>query len=78
MNGRGNKYLKAQMLDLNPKVHTKEQLVDALEWALMIIDSYELDCRHLNEYLKENDPEGFCQGSIYKNVDERIKEKLGL
>ena len=46
----------------------------ALDYALQIIKSYELDCRHLTDYLKDNDAEGFCQGVIYKEARQDIEQ----
>lgn len=43
-----------------------EALKRGLRTALKIIGSYELDCRHIEEYVTpENMGRGFCQGDIY-------------
>jgi len=51
----------------------------ALEYAIDIIESYELSCRDLEGYIKKGyDIEGFCQGSIFKNAIKRIKKIAGI
>ena len=59
------------------KMNSKK-LLKALEYAIKIIECYELDCRDLKGYLKENSVEGFCQGSIYKKAIKRIKKIAGI
>jgi len=61
-------------------LHTdNEKLLKALEYAIEIIESYELDCRDLEGYIKDgNDIDGFCQGSIYKKAIKKIKEIAGI
>jgi len=56
----------------------ENNLEKALEYAIEIIEAYELECRDLEGYIKEgHDIEGFCQGSIFKNAIKRIKKLQG-
>jgi len=50
-----------------------KNLKKALDYAIEIIEAYEYDCKHLDEYLRDNDPKGFCQGKVYKNALTRIR-----
>lgn len=63
---------------LEKEEHTKQQFKKALGHAIGIISSYEYDCKHLKEYLKHNNPSGFCQGSIYKNAIHDINLFLNI
>lgn len=56
----------------------EDNVSDALEYAIKIIENYELDCKDLEGYLKDNDPKGFCQGKIYKEAISDIKRKAGI
>jgi hypothetical protein len=47
-------------------------LAQALEYAVLIIDSYALDIRHSAFLDVELVDVGFCQGSIYKGAHEAI------
>ena len=56
-----------------------KKLLEALEYAIEIIESYELNCGDLEGFIKEGyDIEGFCQGSIYKKAIKDIKKKAGI
>ena len=70
-----------EFFSLSPKYRTKGTLLNmvyalekALNYAVEIIESYELDCRNLKDYLKKNSIEGFCQGTIYKDALNDIKK----
>lgn len=56
-----------------------QQLRDALDYALQIIDSYEFDIRH-GKRMTGVDlvAAGFCQGAIYREARARIKAMAGL
>lgn len=46
---------------------------NALEYAIQIIESYEMDIRNWNKGSLLN--EGFCQGKIYKNALNSIQKR---
>jgi hypothetical protein len=55
---------------------------DALGFAVEIINSYEMDCQRLPQYLADgNDPAGFCKGHIYRDAladIERLRNRERL
>jgi len=56
-----------------------DKLIKALEYAIQIIESYELNCKDLENYIKEGyDINGFCQGTIYKKAIKDIKKIGGI
>ena len=50
---------------------------EALEYAIMIIKAYELECRNLKKYLEQFNPDSFCQGCMFKGAVEQISKKMG-
>lgn len=53
-----------------------KDLLKALEHAIKIIEMYQYDIKHLQDYIdKKNSIDGFCQGTIYKDAIADI-EKL--
>ena len=54
------------------------QLNDALDLALLVIDSYEIDIRNSEESCGVNlKAAGFCQGRLYIKAQENIRKKAG-
>jgi len=52
-----------------------KKLLEALKYAISIIENYGADCRGLERYIKDGgDIKGFCQGSIYRDAVKDIKE----
>lgn len=49
------------------------QLEDALEHAITLIESYQMDLRTRTELQAE----GFCQGSVYRNAVPTLMRVLG-
>lgn len=59
------------------KETSKEYLLGiALNYAMEIIEAYELECRNLQEYLENHNPQGFCQGKIFKDALKQINKIL--
>jgi len=53
-----------------------QNLINALDYAIGIIENYEADCRNLKNHINIV---GFCQGSIYKNaISDILKIKNGV
>lgn len=62
------------MIKLNSK-----NLLKALEYAIRVIENYQMDIQGLKKYLDEgNNIEGFCQGSVYGEAISDIKKLAGL
>lgn len=54
-------------------------LLEALEYAIKVIENYELDCRNLSSYIKDGySIKGFCQGRIYKEAIGDTKRIAGI
>lgn len=51
------------------------RLREALDYALAIIESYEMDIRNSGLNLVG---QGFCQGDIYRNARQDIRDIAGL
>lgn len=55
-----------------------DRLREALEYAIFIMESYQMDIRnswHLGVDLTQG---GFCQGDIYQRAIEDIRHKAGI
>ena len=55
-----------------------KRLEEALEWALMVIDSYEVDIRNSEHLGIDLEAKGFCQGHLYREAQAVIRRKAGI
>ena len=53
-----------------------EKYQKALDYAIKIIEAYQVECNNIDEYLKDNNSNGFCKGSIFRESISDIKNIL--
>jgi hypothetical protein len=63
------------MEDVRRLRHKYKNTKEALNYAIIVIKAYALECEHLQDYIddKERPIEQFCQGAFFKNAIDYIK-----
>ena len=78
--------LTDEFFSLAPRYRTKGTLLKmvgnlekTLDYAINIIENYEMDIRNMKSYFKGDlNKTGFCQGSIYRDAVKDIKKMAGI